>query len=239
MTEADLLQKLSAANYKVVDRAVALLWFRSRENHMYSATALELSSAITAAGYAKPNPSRLNLDLSKDRRTSKDGIRHRINISAREGLDSVLQPLVGRSAIKPSDSILPRELVAGTRGYIEKVTLQINASFDAALYDCCAVMCRRLLETLIIEVYEHRGIATELKNGDGHFKMFAGLLAHIEKESRFNVGRGALKGLRDFKGLGDNAAHNRRFNATRIDIEGQKGGMRLAVEELLHLAGLK
>ena len=55
--------------------------------------------------------------------------------------------------------MLPIDLFDGTRGYIEKVVLQINASFDASLYDCCAVMCRRLLETLIIECYEANGQA--------------------------------------------------------------------------------
>lgn len=43
------------------------------------------------------------------------------------------------SAIEPSDSVLPRELFSGTRGYIEKVVRQINGSFDCGFYDCCAV----------------------------------------------------------------------------------------------------
>ena len=37
---------------------------------------------------------------------------------------------------------------------MEKVLSQINGSYDCALFDCTAVMCRRLLETLIIEAYE-------------------------------------------------------------------------------------
>ena len=44
--------------------------------------------------------------------------------------------------------------VAGTRGYLERIAYQLNASYDHYLYDCCAVMCRRILETLIIEIYE-------------------------------------------------------------------------------------
>jgi hypothetical protein len=50
-------------------------------------------------------------------------------------------------SLKPSDSLLPRELFSNTRGYLEKVVFQINGSYDQGLYDCCAVMCRRLGET--------------------------------------------------------------------------------------------
>src|SRR5206468_1835173 len=108
------------------------------------------------------------------------------------------------------------ELVIDTRQYLERVVLQLNASYDTGLFDCCAVMCRRLLETLIIEVYEAAGRADELKGADSHFIMFAGLLAKLEKDKAFNLGRNSLQGLRDFKALGDLSAHNRRFNA-RID----------------------
>jgi hypothetical protein len=42
-------------------------------------------------------------------------------------------------------------------------------SYDATLWDCTAVMCRRLLETSIIEVYEKLGRAPEFKGRDGNF----------------------------------------------------------------------
>ena len=49
-----------------------------------------------------------------------------------------------------SQSVLPNSLVAGTRGYIEKVVFQINGSYEKGWFDACAVMMRRLLETLIV-----------------------------------------------------------------------------------------
>ncbi|MEO7660185.1 MAG: hypothetical protein ABIV48_11275, partial [Pyrinomonadaceae bacterium] len=72
---------------------------------------------------------------------------------------------------------------------------------------------------------------------DGHFKMFGGLLLYIESDKSINLSRNGLQGLRDFKQLGDLSAHNRRFNATKSDIERIRDGMRVAVEELVHLAG--
>jgi len=69
--------------------------------------------------------------------------------------------------------------------------------------------------------------------------MFAGLLAHLEADVTFNLGRNALRGLKDFKKLGDLSAHNRRFNADRDDIDRVRDDLRVAAEELLHLAKLK
>ncbi|MGE0700753.1 MAG: hypothetical protein AB7O57_16760, partial [Hyphomicrobiaceae bacterium] len=60
-----------------------------------------------------------------------------IEVLKKCGIDLAL-----KRQIRPSDSVVPRELVAKTRGYIEKVVAQINGSYDHQLYDCCAVMCR-------------------------------------------------------------------------------------------------
>ena len=138
---------------------------------------------------------------------------------------------------RATDSVLPRELFAETRGYLIKVVQQVNASYDAQLFDCCAVMCRRLLETLIIEVYEHRGRAAELKGPDGHYPMLAALLSMVEKDPTVTLGRNGERGLRDFKQLGNLSAHNRRFNARQADVDRVRDGFR-ACEELLHLAAL-
>jgi hypothetical protein len=100
-------------------------------------------------------------------------------------------------------------------------------------------MCRRLAETLLIEVYEAKGRAAEIKGSDGHFLMFAPLLAFFERDNSIHASRNAIKGLRDFKQLGDLSAHNRRFNAHMNDIDRIRDGLRIAAGELLEMAGLK
>jgi integrase len=140
-------------------------------------------------------------------------------------------------APKNTGSVIPLG-IATTRGYVDKVILQLNASYDVQLYDCCAVMCRRLVETLIIEVYESTGRAAEIKLTDGNFQMLNGLVNTFENDTAFNVGRKGMKGLRDFKSLGDLAAHSRRFNAQKEDIDKVRDGLRVIVEELVHLANL-
>jgi hypothetical protein len=138
-----------------------------------------------------------------------------------------------------SDSVLPRVLFHGTRGYIERVVKQINRSYDAGLFDCCAVICRRLVETLIIELHEAKGRAGDVKGSDGHFLMLSGLLSVLENDATINLSRSTTQGLKDFKKLGDLCAHNRRFNAESPDIDRVRDGLRVGAQELLHLAGLK
>ena len=55
--------------------------------------------------------------------------------------------------IPKNQAIIPHSMVKNTRGYIERVVYQINGSYEKGWFDACAVMMRRLLETLIIEVF--------------------------------------------------------------------------------------
>lgn len=49
-----------------------------------------------------------------------------------------------------SEKIIPCSVVRNTRGYIEVIANQINGCYEKGWYDACAVMVRRLIETLIV-----------------------------------------------------------------------------------------
>jgi hypothetical protein len=239
MTADEFLHAIAHEPDTHVGRAVALLWFLSVEDRQRSATAVELCRALESAGFARQNASRMTKGLESDRRTTKAaGGAFRIRVDRRSELDEKYSTLLDTRPILRSNAVLPADLFVGTRGYIEKVVAQVNASFEASLFDCTAVMCRRLLETLIIETYEAKGWADDLRGSDGRFMMFSGLLAKLESDKRLTVGRNALEGLKAFKKLGDQSAHDRRFNARRDDITRIRDGLRVACEDLLHLSGL-
>lgn len=241
MTVDEFLLALEQTEPTAHDRAVGLLWFIGRGDGSAAATTKELCEVFERNGHPKQNASRLAQKLTADRRVAKAGTEGwRLTPRARRTLDVDLGPIAkGPKPVPLTDSVLPHDLFSGTRGYIESVVRQVNASYDHGLYDCCAVMCRRLLETLIIEVYEASGRAKDIKGSDGHFFMFAPLLAHFDGDSAFHPSRNAMKGLRDFKQLGDLSAHNRRFNAHRNDIDRVRDGLRVATGELLVMAKLK
>ena len=242
MNEHKFLDLLAQRGLGVYDRGLALLWWIGREDPTRGLTASEICALLEATGLPKQNVSRLNARLAADRKTSKagNGGAWRLHPSTRSELNVEYLRLVAPKVQPPkdTDSVVPKALVSA-RGYLEKVVFQLNASYDSQLYDCCAVMCRRTLETLLIEVYEHSGRATEIKGRDGYFLMLSGLVGFFESDPRFHLSRNAMQGLRDFKKLGDLSAHNRRFNARREDIDRVRDGLRVAVEELAHLAGLR
>jgi len=222
------------------ETAVALLWHHGSDDANVSLSAKQIADEMEEAGFAKQNISRLKQSLEDDKRIVRGSSSNtfRIKLGSREKLTDKYICIAKVKPLERSDSIIPFELVHTTRGYLEKITLQLNVSYDHSLYDCCAVMCRRLIETLIIEAYEQLGRADELRGPDGHFMMLSGLLGVIISDKKVNLGRNAVKGINALKQLGDNSAHNRRFNARKDDIDKITGDVRIAVEELLHLAKL-
>jgi hypothetical protein len=136
--------------------------------------------------------------------------------------------------------VLPHALVKGTRGYIERVVFQINGCYEYGWFDGCAVMMRRLIETLIIECFEKHRIADKIKNApNGDFLFLRDLIDKLLQESAWNVGRTAKQALLKLKNIGDQSAHSRRYNAHREDIEKIADDFRTVCQELICLAGLK
>jgi hypothetical protein len=144
-----------------------------------------------------------------------------------EGLAATTQPVIIMS------------LVRGTRGYIEKIANQINGAYEKGWYDACAVMLRRLIETLIIETFEHHKIETRIQNTSGDFLYLRDLIDKTLNEKTWNLGRNAKQALPKLKDLGDKSAHSRRFVAQRGDIQPLLADIRTVVQELLYLSKLK
>jgi Domain of unknown function (DUF4145) len=159
---------------------------------------------------------------------------------------SSLQDIVN-STLKPPSEIAPsREepvvymaMVRGTRGYIERVSHQINGSYANGWYDSCAVMQRRLLETLIIECFEAKNIEAKIKDANDNYYFLKDLIDLTINESSWTLGRNVKKALPKLKDIGDKSAHSRRYNAHREDIDKIAPDFREVLQELLVLAGLK
>jgi hypothetical protein len=96
----------------------------------------------------------------------------RFALSAAQGIQKEV-PKRGKpphEGITPeTEQVLSHSLVRGTRGYIEKIVLQVNGCYERGWFDGCAVMIRRLIETLIIEAFEHYKIAHKIQNRNGDF----------------------------------------------------------------------
>ncbi|BBJ23782.1 hypothetical protein [Candidatus Nitrotoga sp. AM1P] len=138
-----------------------------------------------------------------------------------------------------SQVVVPRSIVRGTRGYIEKVANQANGCYEKGWYDACAVMVRRLIETLIIEAFEKHLIAHKIQNTQGDFLYLRDLINCCLAESTWNLSRNCKQALPKLKDIGDKSAHSRRFIAQRGDLDPNLSDIRLVVQELIYLSGLK
>jgi hypothetical protein len=138
-----------------------------------------------------------------------------------------------------SEKIIPISVVRGTRGYIEKVTNQINGCYEKGWFDACAVMIRRLIETLLIETFESKNIDDKIKNSQGDFLTLDEIIDKALIEPSWNLARNTKRALPRLKKVGDLSAHSRRYNAHFKDIEGIVDDVRVVVQEFIYLASLK
>lgn len=138
-----------------------------------------------------------------------------------------------------SQQVLPRALFLNTRGYLEKLVNQINGSYEKGWFDGCAVLMRRLIETLIIEAFEKHQIAQNIKGPSGDFLFLRDLINKALSSSSWNLSRNTKQSLNKLKDIGDKSAHSRRFIARRWDIDKVVDDLRVVAEEFLYLSGLR
>jgi len=111
---------------------------------------------------------------------------------------------------------------------------QINGCWTWQYYEACALVCRRLLEVMIIELYTRRKLQHELH--DPQTRMFIGLKRLINKlngDARFGLGKEFTDGLDKVKSLGDIAAHDHRIRIRSSDFE--RATLRFSIERLASL----
>jgi hypothetical protein len=152
-------------------------------------------------------------------------------------LDARYQDLLGVVEATVEGAILPADWFRGTRFYLEKLAHQINGAYEYGFFDGCAVLCRRLMESLIIDVYIQRGLHHEIKPS-GAFLMLDGLIAQLRSHKTIVVSRNTPKTLETIKRLGDTAAHDRTYITQARDIDDVKAAYRRVIQELATLAGI-
>lgn len=137
------------------------------------------------------------------------------------------------------DPIFPMVILAQTkRGYLTAIGRQMNDCFRAGHYDASAVMMRRLLEVSIIEAFEARGIASRIKGADDNYLHLTEMVQKALSEPSWNLSRNTKKFLPQLRDVGHLSAHGRYYTAQEPDITKVLQGIRVVVEELLHLARL-
>lgn len=226
-------------NFSNAHKATAILWFLDQENGGIKKSASELAEIIRENHIGNPNSTDLSKQIKKlgCAYSSKNifYLRQDKKAEVRSWIEGVLN---GIPTEVPIDSqYLNEQIWKPTRGYIEKVCVQLNGSYHQGFYDCAAVMIRRVIETLIIGAYEKLNRESEIKDSDGNYFMLGELVKKATGQNGLALGYESKKGLAEIKKLGNRSAHNRHYNAKKPDIDQVKDQLRLVFEELANIAG--
>jgi hypothetical protein len=231
------LNQIDLSNAK---RALSILWLYDCETPNVQKTASALAEIIYKTGLGNPNPTQLGKLIVQTKLTLKGKSGFHLKPTARNTIKEWLKPMLeGSSAdVDLENGYLPEDIWKNTRGYIEKVAFQVNGCFQYGFYDGASVLIRRLIETLLIECYEHKGSQSRIADSDSNYFMLSGIITDAVDRNGLSLGRETKAVLRDLKTIGDRAAHNRRYNAVRADLEKIRLGVRLVVDELIQLSEL-
>ena len=228
---------LAAEGYTAVDIAVAILWHKKASGDETELTASELAAEMHRLGFAKPNVTRLSGALRASRGAVRGRKQGSFKLNARfPGNLHAKFCEICEAAPAVAGTFLPATMVAGTRGYLEKLAHQINASYEFRLYDAAAVLSRRLVESLLIDVFIAKGLEDEIK-ADGHFVELSKILAALKRKGpSLHVSRNLHKSAEKIKLVGDTAAHDRTYITHKEDLDDVTHEFRRLVQELLALA---
>lgn len=154
-------------------------------------------------------------------------------------IDIENEDLEDDSTIIESGTILPTQLFENVSHNIQLICKQINASYENNLYDCTAVMMRRLLEELLVLAYQHHGIESEITENDGCYYTLDKIIKNIITNSTLSLSANTKQDVSLFNDIGNFSAHKIWYNATKQDIEPHILKYRIIIEELMYKSGVK
>ncbi len=241
---AEFVRILKPLGWSNAKKAIGLLWYHDCKTPETAMSSGELARLMDDYLLGSPNSTKLADDIRELKLASEAAGRFKLKPGSRDLIRSWLPELLDgvQPAVNHAEGYLPEAIWINTRGYVESVCKQLNGCFSHAYYDGALVMLRRLLETLIIEAYEHLGRKSEIEIGGGNYHMLAGLVERATGKNThpgLNIGRNTKNALEAVKAFGDRSAHDRRFNACAADLTKIQIDVRSAVQDLIQIASLK
>ena len=231
------------SNRKNAEKALAVLWYFDHEEPGACKTAGQLTKVLGDYHIGTPNQTVLAEAIRNTKLANESRSGFMLKPGSRKVIRDWFPDLEGvQPAIEHISGYLPEPVWRSTRGYIEEICRELNGSFHHAYYNAAAVMLRRLLETLIIEAYEHLNRETEIKDGGGNYLMLGELAERAcgEKGHKgVNLGRDSKNALKEARNVGNWSAHARRFLAHAGDLTKFQAGLRLLVQELIQITNLQ
>jgi Domain of unknown function (DUF4145) len=233
---------VKSSDKRNAEKALAVLWYFDYEQPGTAKTAGQLTKILDDHHIGTPNQTALAEAIRKTKLANESKSGFSLKPGSRKIIRDWLPDLDGsQPAMDHTSGYLPEPIWKNTRGYIEGVCRELNGSFHHAYYNAAAVLLRRILETLIIEAYEHLGRDTEIKDRVGNYLMLSDLAERACGENGhkgINLGRDSKKALKEARSVGNWSAHARRFLAHAGDLTTFQNEVRFLAQELIQIADL-
>jgi len=235
-------QKCDLLNKTEIEKVAFLAFFFYQTEGKLDFKHSDIQNWFERLNFTQPNTSRLTRHLSKSSLFTKGKVKYsfRLHVKQINQFKLTLSWLGEASEeIVFSGEILPEAVFIGTRGYIELLAKQINASCENNLYDGCAVLMRRLIEILLIHIYQHTGQEAQIKAPDDQYKDLSAIIRDAVSNPKLNLSKETKNCIDVFRILGNFSAHKIEYNCKRDDIKRVALDYRVTVEELLYKSGIR
>lgn len=148
------------------------------------------------------------------------------------------EPSAQPSASTTSDDVfLNPEIFDQQQDYIRRLVPQINGSYERQWFEACAMVVRRVVETLLITLYDKKGWRNELTDPNGDLFGLKKIIKVVSADTRLGLDKKTLTGLTeiltDLKNLGDTAAHDFRVKMRKQDLDAVRKPLRFTCERLV------
>jgi hypothetical protein len=137
--------------------------------------------------------------------------------------------------LTPDDSLFPLSIFDHTRKYLIRHAQEASICYRMGLYDPCLFLLRKIMEILIVELYESKYYEAEIKDHDGNYFQLSRLTSKLISDTRFKLSKLPKEQIPKVKDFADSSVHSRRFNAKKSDIDSIQADVRIIFEELVVL----
>lgn len=150
----------------------------------------------------------------------------------RDEIETELEVVV---ELKPSNSLFPLSIFSNTRGYLVEYATEASCCYDYGLFNSCLFLLRKITETLIIELYESKGLHAKIRNANNDYFQLSDLIKAVTNEPTWKLSKIVKENLPKIKLLADSSVHSKRFSAKKPDIDDLRTNTRITFEELINL----
>ena len=225
-----------------IDKVKLLAFYYHKIDGMREFGRDDISEWFADLSLPQPNIARLMKHIQKSRifvRGKSKGL-HKLHAVTLDELQLQYPGLHTRSEeVVSEETVLPQAIYENSRGFIESLAKQINASYEYNIYDGCAVLMRRLIEILLILTYERLNIDGDIRGSDGNYLMLEGIVSNAKSNPKLRLSRDTKEVLEEFRTLGNFSAHKIYYNCRRRDLQRLTTSYRATIEELLYKAGIR